>query len=412
MDIQAIAQNAKKASRQIAFASTGKKNAILKKMAQLLRKNKETIIKANQSDMDLAREKGLPENIRRRLVFGKAKLESRINTLRKIIALPDPVGQVKGMERRPNGILVGRMRVPLGVILMIYEARPHVTINAGAFALKSGNAIILKGGKESSACNVILGELWKEALDSEGLPRDTINCITASHEEVSGLLALTDSIDLVIPRGGKALIRSIVEKSKIPVIKHFEGICHVYIDRDADLKKAKRITLNSKLLMPEVCNALETLLISEDHAKATPGILKALKKAGVEVRGCRKTQSLVSDVKPATEDDWQTEYLDKILSVKMVKDVDEAIAHINRYGSGHTDSIVTENYTRANRFLNEVDSSVVLVNASTMFNDGEELGMGAEIGISTDKIHARGPMGLEELTTYKFVIWGEGHIKR
>lgn len=411
MDIQAIAQNAKKASRQIAIASTGKKNAILKKMVHLLRKNKESIIKANQTDIDLAREKGLPENMLHRLVFGKAKLESRINALEKIITLPDPVGQLKRMERRPNGILVGRMRAPLGVILMIYEARPHVTINAGAFALKSGNAIILKGGKESSLCNGILGELWREALDSEGLPVETINCITVSHEEVSGLLALTDSIDLVIPRGGKTLIKSIVEKSKIPVIKHFEGICHVYIDSDADLKKAKRITLNSKLLMPEVCNALETLLISEDHAKETPYILRMLKKAGVEVRGCKKTQSLVPDIKFATEDDWQTEYLDKIISVKIVKDIDEAIAHINQYGSGHTDSIVTENYTHANRFLNDVDSAVVLVNASTMFNDGEELGMGAEIGISTDKIHARGPMGLEELTTYKFVIWGEDHIK-
>jgi len=303
------------------------------------------------------------------------------------------------------------MRIPLGVILMIYEARPHVTINAGAFALKSGNAIILKGGKEAGFCNALLGELWREALLSADFPEDAIMCISASHEEISGLFELTDYIDLVIPRGGKGLIRSVVEKSKIPVIKHFEGICHVYIDSDADIKKAKRITLNSKRLMPEVCNALETLLISEDKAKDVPDIIAALRNENVEVRGCSITKGLVQDVLSATDNDWHTEYLDTILSVKIVKDIDEAISHINYYGSGHTDSIVTENYTNAQRFLKEVDSSVVLVNASTMFNDGEELGMGAEIGISTDRLHARGPMGLEELTTYKFVVLGEDHIK-
>jgi glutamate-5-semialdehyde dehydrogenase len=315
------------------------------------------------------------------------------------------------MERRPNGILVGRMRVPLGVILMIYEARPHVTINAGAFALKSGNAIILKGGSEARSCNDLLGSLWEEALHSERLTEDIIQCISVTHEEISGLLNLTDYIDLVIPRGGKRLIKSVTENSKIPVIKHFEGICHVFIDRDADIRKAKRIVLDSKLLMPEVCNAVETLLISEDKAKDVPDIIKTLKKGGIEVRGCRKTQALVNDIQSATGKDWKTEYLDKVISVKIVKDIEDAISHINRYGSGHTDSIVTENYTHAGRFLREVDSSVVLVNASTMFNDGEELGMGAEIGISTDRLHARGPMGLEELTTYKFIIQGEDHIK-
>lgn len=246
----------------------------------------------------------------------------------------------------------------------------------------------------------------------EGIPPDVITCISATHEEIAGMLELSDMIDLVIPRGGKALIKSVVEKSKIPVIKHFEGICHLYIDSGADIKKAKKIVLNSKLLMPEVCNAVETLLISEDNAEPSACIISALIKEGVRVKGCNKSQSLVHGVELATDDDWRTEYLDKTISVKIVKDIEEAITHINKYGSGHTDGIITENYSHANRFLREVDSAVVLVNASTMFNDGGELGMGAEIGISTDRIHARGPMGLTDLTTYKYVIYGEDHIKK
>lgn len=411
MDINSVAKSAKTASQIIAVASTESKNSALKKMTELLKKNKKKLVDANKKDIAIGRGKRLPENILCRLVFDEKKVESRITSLNKITELPDPVGQIKEMKKRPNGLLVGRMRVPLGVILMIYEARPHVTVNAGAFALKSGNAIVLKGGKEAKTCNSLLGELWKEALSSEGLPREAIQCITASHEEISGLLQLTDYINLVIPRGGKGLIKSVIEQSKIPVIKHFEGICHVYIDDDADTEKAKRITLNSKLLMPEVCNAAETLLISKAKAKDLPAIIDALKKEEVEVRGCKKTQKLVTDVKPANDADWRTEYLDRIISVKVVKNIREAIEHINTYGSGHTDTIVTENYTHAKRFLREVDSGVVLVNASTMFDDGEELGMGAEIGISTDKLHARGPMGLEELTTYKFIVLGDDHIK-
>lgn len=411
MDVQLVGEKAKSASRQVAVASTEQKNSVLEKMAELLDKNKKKLVDANKKDLDIGKKRGLPENILRRLIFDEKKVESRINSLKKIIELPDPVGQIKAMEKRPNGLMVGRMRVPLGVILMIYEARPHVTVNAGAFALKSGNAIILRGGKEANTCNSLLGNLWEKALSSGGLHEDAIQCITASREEVSGLLQLTDYIDLVIPRGGKGLIKAVVEQSKIPVIKHFEGICHVYVDDDADIEKAKRITLNSKLLMPEVCNAAETLLVSKARAKDVPIITDALKKEGVEIRGCKKTQKLVIDVLLATDDDWRTEYLDKIISVKIVKNIEEAIEHINRYGSGHTDTIVTENYTNAKKFLQEVDSGVVLVNASTMFDDGEELGIGAEIGISTDKLHARGPMGLEELTTYKFIVLGEDHIK-
>jgi len=411
MDIHGIAQRARRASRHIAFASTGKKNAVLERMVRLLKRNKEEIFSANQRDVEAGRKKALPPSILDRLHFNASKLEARINSLNKIIELPDPVGQIKEMDKRPNGLLVGRMRVPLGVILMIYEARPHVTVNAGAFALKSGNAIILKGGKEARSCNTLLGNLWREALSSEGLPEDAIQCIAGSHREICDLLRLSDYIDLVIPRGGKGLIRSVLEHSKIPVIKHFEGVCHVYIDQGADMRKAQRILLNSKLLMPEVCNAAETLLIAEGNTREVPRIIAVLEREGVEVRGCDKTRSLVPGTSPATEDDWRTEYLDRIISVRIVRDIEEAISHINEYGSGHTDAIVTENYTNACKFVREVDSGVVLVNASTMFDDGEELGMGAEIGISTDKLHARGPMGLTELTTYKFVVWGEDHIK-
>ena len=411
MDVNTIAKQAKTASRQIAIASTEQKNAVLMNMIGLLEKNRQNLVEANRKDLARGEERGLPVNILRRLVFNEAKIDSRVQSLRKIMELSDPVGQVGVLEKRPNGLLVGRMRVPLGVILMIYEARPHVTINAGAFALKSGNCIILKGGKEAAACNTMLGELWKEALVSEGITADAIQCIQASHEEIAELLGLTEYIDLVIPRGGKGLIRSVVEQSKIPVIKHFEGICHVYVDDDADREKAERIVLNSKLLMPEVCNAAETLLVSVKKAEDLPSIIAALHKEGVEVRGCSETMKRVQGIQAASEDDWKTEYLDKIYAVKVVKNIDEAIEHINTYGSGHTDTIVTENYTRAKKFLREVDSGVVLVNASTMFDDGEELGMGAEIGISTDKLHARGPMGLRELTTYKFIVLGDDHIK-
>ena len=411
MDVSTIAEKAKKASRHIAVASTEQKNTVLKNMIDLLERNRQHLVEANRKDLALGEERGLPANILRRLVFNEAKVDSRIQSLGKIIELNDPVGQVGVLEKRPNGLLVGRMRVPLGVILMIYEARPHVTINAGAFALKSGNCIILKGGKEAATCNAMLGDLWKEALVSGGLTEDAIQCITASHEEIAELLGLTEYINLVIPRGGKGLIRSVVEQSKIPVIKHFEGICHVYVDDDADTDKAERIVLNSKLLMPEVCNAAETLLVSSGKAEDLPRIIAALHKEGVEVRGCSETMKRIQGIQAASEEDWKTEYLDKIYAVKVVKNIEDAIEHINTYGSGHTDTIVTENYTHAKKFLREVDSGVVLVNASTMFDDGEELGMGAEIGISTDKLHARGPMGLAELTTYKFIVLGDDHIK-
>ena len=379
-------------------------------MAALLEERCAEVIAANEEDLDRARGAGIEGALLERLAFNKAKVHSRITSLNKIAALPDPVGQIFGQQRTANGLVVGRMRVPLGVIFMIYEARPHVTVNAGAFSLKAGNALISKGGSEAQRCNTLLGRLWAEALEAAGLPADAVQVVSLSHQEVDELLTMREKIALVIPRGGKELIRAVSERSRIPVIKHFEGVCHVYVGERADTDKALKIVLDSKLLMPAVCNAAETVLIDASMRSWTPLLVNALVKQGVEVRGCPLVRQEVPEVQPASEDDWYTEYLDTIYSVRIVEGLDEAMAHIAQYGSGHTDAIVTEHYSHALRFVREVDSSVVLVNASTMFCDGESLGMGAEIGISTDKLHARGPMGLNELTSYKHVIWGEGQI--
>jgi len=410
MNVQTIAQRARDSATILASAATEKKNAVLRAMADKLASRKREILDANEADLADARSKGLSANLVNRLRFGEAKIDSRIRCLEKIAALPDPVGQMYGVQRRPNGLRVARARVPLGVILMIYEARPHVTANAGAFCLKSGNAAILRGGSEAKRCNAVLGNLWREALTESGLPQEAIQVIAGSHEEIGDLLQLDQYIDLVIPRGGKTLIKTVADTSRIPVVKHFAGICHVYLDQDADVDEGIAIALDSKCLMPEVCNAMETLLVCDQLNQELPRIVDAFRKHGVTVKGCERTQALVSDVEPATEEDWRTEYLDTVVSLRVVSDVDEAIDHINRYGSHHTDAIVTDSQRRASRFVQRVDSAVVLVNASTMFCDGESLGMGAEIGISTDKIHARGPMGLQELTSYKFVIRGDGHV--
>lgn len=412
MDPLEIAKKASEAAQEMTSVSTDKKNSAILKMADLLEENVEELNEANEKDLQNGKEKGLPENLINRLVFDKEKIKAKADSLRMMASLPDPVGQYTEMEKRPNGLMVGRMRVPLGVILMIYEARPHVTVNGGAFALKSGNVIILKGGKEAIVSNDLIGELWKKALKHAGLPEAAVQCLRLSHEDIAKLLQMTEYINLVIPRGGKKLIESVNSQSKIPVIKHFAGICHVYVDDNADIEKAIPIILNSKLLMPEVCNAAETLLISEKNSKEDiKRIIEALRKKSVEVCGDKAVRDIVSDIIEATDEDWITEYLDKKISVKIVKGIGDAVSHINKYGSAHTDTIVTNNYAHANEFTTNVDSGVVLVNASTMFDDGEELGMGAEIGISTDKIHARGPMGLKELTSYKFVVFGEGQIK-
>ena len=410
MNTHKVAEVARKISSVIANTTTQQKNTVLHIMADKLGSQKKEILSANEEDLNKARSSGVPANLIKRLRFGEEKIDSRIRCLHKIEALPDPVGQTYRSECRPNGLKVARVRVPLGVILMIYESRPHVTVNAGALCLKSGNAVLLRGGSEARRCNAFLGGLWQESLVEANLPPEAIQVVSGSHDEINDLLQEDKYLDLVIPRGGKRLIESISKKSRIPVIKHFAGICHVYIDKGAKMDRAIKIALDSKCLMPEVCNAMETLLVSEDVSVNLPRIVEAFRKWGVTVKGCEKTQAAILDVEPATEEDWGTEYLDTIVSVRVVDGVDEAIEHINRYGSHHTDTIVTDSESRARKFVRQVDSAVVLINASTMFCDGEALGMGAEIGISTDKFHARGPMGLEELTSYKFVVSGDGHV--
>jgi len=333
--------------------------------------------------------------------------------LAEVAALPDPVGEVEKMVKRPNGLLVGRMRVPLGVIGMIYESRPNVTVDAAALCLKAGNAIILRGGSEAIHSNRALALVLQEALLSQGISGDAIQVIPVTDRAaVNFMLSQEESIDLIIPRGGEGLIRFVAETSRIPVLKHYKGVCHIYVDRDADLSQASPIIINSKAQRPGVCNALEGLLIHKDIAdEYLPVLTSELIKNGVKLRGCEKSVKIASDISQAEEKDWGTEFLDLILCVKVVNDMDEAFAYIDEYGSQHTEIILTENYSNAQRFLNEVDASAVMVNASTRFNDGGQLGLGAEIGISTTKLHAYGPMGLEELTTRKFIVYGQGQVR-
>jgi glutamate-5-semialdehyde dehydrogenase len=333
--------------------------------------------------------------------------------LLEIAGLPDPVGQVTGMWTRPNGLQVGRVRIPLGVIGFIYESRPNVTVDAAGLCLKSGNAVILKGGSEAIHSNLILAEILCGALAESGLPEKGVQVIpTTDREAVTALLKMEDLIDLIIPRGGEGLIRFVAANSRIPVLKHYKGECHSYVDEDADLNLASEVCFNAKVQRPGVCNAMETMLVHESISETfLPIIGKRLRDAGVEIRGCPKTVAVLPGARSAEESDWPAEFLDLVLAVKVVQNMDEALDHIDRYGSNHTEAIVTRNYGRARRFLAEVDSSVVLVNASTRFNDGYQLGLGAEIGISTSKLHAFGPMGLEELTTTKFIVYGDGQIR-
>jgi len=333
--------------------------------------------------------------------------------LREVAALPDPVGEVTGMWKRPNGLQVGRVRIPLGVIGFIYESRPNVTVDAAALCLKSGNAVLLKGGSEAINSNLILNEILTEALKKANLPEKSIQVIPSTeHEAVGILLGMDDYVDVIIPRGGEGLIRFVAENSRIPVLKHFKGVCHVYVDEFADLEMARKICFNAKVQRPGVCNAMETMLVHNKIAPSfLPGMIEELKKVGVEIRACEDSLRLVPGLKLAKESDWPAEFLDLILAVKIVKDMDEALDHIERYGSNHTEAIVTNNYERSQEFLERVDASVVLVNASTRFNDGFELGLGAEIGISTSKLHAYGPMSLKELTTTKFIVFGSGQVR-
>ena len=409
----AIGRRAKQAASRLAQVAATEKNRVLLKMAGGLLEQQERLLEANLRDLEAARESGVAPALLDRIALNAGRIQAMAKGIQEVVALPDPVREVVRMWRRPNGLQVGRMRIPLGVITIIYEARPNVTADAAVLCLKSGNAVILRGGSEAFFSNQAIGEVLQEACKGSQIPQESIQVVKSRDRAlVRELLQLDGLIDLVIPRGGEELIASVTATSRVPVIKHFKGVCHVYIDSEAALDMAERIAMNAKVQRPSVCNAMETLLVHEAIApRFLPGMIAKLQQAGVEIRGCEKTRALVPGVKAAAEEDWTTEYLDLILSVRIVKDMDAAIDHIERYGSQHTEAIVTTDYARAREFLDRVNSSAVMVNASTRFNDGGELGLGAEIGISTSKLHAFGPMGLEELTTTKFVVLGDGQVR-
>jgi glutamate-5-semialdehyde dehydrogenase len=408
-----LGQRAKAAARKLAPLSSAEKNRALALMAEKLEAQCEFLVSENHKDLEFAKKAGVSSAVLDRIALNPSRVQAMAKGLREVIALPDPVREVVKMWRRPNGLQVGRMRIPLGVIGIIYEARPNVTADAAALCIKSGNAVILRGGSEAHHSNQAIAAVLRQACAATRVPEDAVQVAqTTDRGLVHELLQLEEYIDLIIPRGGEELIRAVVAESKIPVIKHYKGVCHVYVDADASLEMAENICFNAKVQRPSVCNAMETLLVHEAAAPAfLPAMIKKYQSAGVEVRGCDKTCALVPGVKQATEEDWSTEYLELIVSVRVVTDMDAAIEHIERYGSEHTESIITSNYQRSREFVDRVNSSAVMVNASTRFNDGGELGLGAEIGISTSKIHAFGPMGLEELTTTKFVVYGDGQVR-
>jgi glutamate-5-semialdehyde dehydrogenase len=413
-DVRGLAKEAREASRVLAKASPEAKERVLRAMADDLEGAKARLLKVNALDVRGARGRGLSGAMVDRLTLTDRIIVEMAQGIREVAGQPDPVGEIVRMWRRPNGLLVGRMRIPLGVIGIIYEARPNVTADAAALCLKSGNAVILRGGSEAFHTNSAIAEILQDALQRGGLPRAAITMVpTVDRVAVREMLQLEEFIDVIIPRGGEELIRTVVAESRIPVIKHYKGVCHIFVDATADLKMAERVCLNAKAQRPGVCNAMETLLVHEGVAAAfLPQMARRFQEHGVEIRGCPRTKRIVRWAKKAREEDWGTEYLDLILAVRVVKDLDEAVDHIARYGSDHTESIITRDYDNAQRFLQEVQSSVVLVNASTRFSDGYQLGLGAEIGISTTKLHAYGPMGVEELTTTKFVIYGDGQIRQ
>lgn len=408
------ALRAKEASRRLMNVSTEKKNACLLTMAELLKNEKDFLIEENKKDVEAARAKGLSPSLIDRLTLNEKRINEICAGLIEVAQLPDPVFEITKLWRRPNGMLVGRMRTPIGLIGIIYEARPNVTVDATSLCLKSGNAVILRGGSEAINSNRALVNIMRKALSSAGIPEDAVTFIDIPEREaVMEMLKLSEVIDLIIPRGGEGLIRTVTENSRIPVLKHYKGVCHVFVDRDADLKMAEEICFNAKVQRPGTCNAMETMLVDEAIAEMfLPVMLKKFEEAGVELRGCERTKRIYPSVKPVKEEDYFNEYLALILNVRVVRDIDEAMEHIAKYGSKHSDAIVTENYEKAMRFLREVDSSAVFVNASTRLNDGYQFGLGAEIGISTDKLHARGPMGLEELTCTKFIVLGSGQLRQ
>ncbi len=417
MDIKAymqqVGQQARAASRAMARSDTNARNRALLAIAAAVRRDKEKLLAANRADLDAARAAGMEAAMLDRLALSEKGVATMAEGLEQIAALADPIGEITDLKYRPSGIQVGRMRVPLGVIGIIYEARPNVTVDAAGLCIKSGNACILRGGSEAIRCNQALAALVHEGLEAAGLPKAGVQVVeTTDRAAVGELVTMRDFVDVIVPRGGKGLIERISSEARIPVIKHLDGNCHVYVDDEADAGKALRILENSKTQRLGTCNTAESLLVARGVAASMlPGLAAMLMEKGIEIRGCAETRKLVRQAVAATEEDFYTEYLAAIISCKIVDGLDAAIEHINRYSSQHTETIVTENYTKARRFLREVDSSSVMVNASTRFADGFEYGLGAEIGISTDKIHARGPVGLEGLTSQKYVVLGDGQVR-
>lgn len=412
--MQQLGRQARAAARHLAAASSASKDEALLATARILDEQRAALMVANDKDLAAGAQKGLSEAMLDRLRLTPDRIDTMIEGLRQVAALADPIGEIFDLKYRPSGIQVGRMRVPLGVVGIIYESRPNVTADAAALCLKSGNAAVLRGGSEAWHSNQAIAACIHEGLEAAGLPKDGVQVLTTTDRSaVDFMIAMPQYIDVIIPRGGKGLIERISQGARVPVIKHLDGICHVYIDGDADLDKALQVCFNAKTQRYGTCNTMETLLVSEEIAeRVLPELGAMLQEKGVELRGCPTSQRLLPGCLAATEADWDEEYLAPILAIRVVKDLDEAMEHIARHGSQHSDSIITENLSHARRFLREVDSSSVMVNASTRFADGFEYGLGAEIGISTDKFHARGPVGLEGLTSVKFIVLGDGHIRR
>jgi glutamate-5-semialdehyde dehydrogenase len=417
MDIQhymkQLGEQARAASRLMAKADTNTKNQALRNIASLIRHHEKALLAANQQDLDAAKANGMEAAMLDRLALSEKSVATMAEGLEQIASLPDPIGEMSNFKYRPSGIQIGQMRVPLGVIGIIYEARPNVTVDAAGLCIKSGNACILRGGSEAIHCNQALAKLVHQGLQQAGLPQAAVLVVeTTDRAAVGELITMKQYVDVIVPRGGKGLIERISSDARIPVIKHLDGNCHIYVDEEADLDKALRILENAKTQRLGTCNTAESLLVARSIAQtALPKLAEMLISKGVEIRGCDETRAIVPQAKAATEEDYYTEYLDAIISCKVVSGLEQAIAHINQYSSQHTEAIVTENYTKARQFLREVDSSSVMVNASTRFADGFEYGFGAEIGISTDKLHARGPVGLDGLTSLKYIVLGDGHVR-
>ena len=418
LDIKAymrdLGARAKAASRQLARASSETKNAALEAIAKAVMDNEEALRAANALDIEAAKKRSLASALVDRLELTPARVASMAEGLRQVAGLADPIGEISDLRYRPTGIQVGRMRVPLGVIGIIYESRPNVTADAAALCLKAGNATILRGGSEASRSNQAIAQCVRAGLEATGLPSEAVQVVEPTDRAaVSALIQMDEFVDVIVPRGGKGLIERVTNESRVPVIKHLDGVCHVYVDDDADLEKAVTVSVNAKTQRYGTCNTMETLLVAQSRAsEVLPSIAQHLRAVGVEMRGCERTQVILPDAIAATEDDWYEEFLAPVLAIRVVDDYAQAVEHIAKYGSQHTDAIITENFQRARDFLVDVDSSSVMINASTRFADGFEYGLGAEVGISTDKIHARGPVGIEGLTSVKFVVFGDGHIRQ